>query len=272
MKSIDFKPRKSLGQNFLIDQNILKKIAEEASLSANEPVLEIGPGMGTLTQHLLSKCLGVLAIDIDKRLKDTLEEIFADRDNFHLLIEDILTVDIEKTMDSVFTEPIETFSVCANIPYHITSPIIFKLLEECPHLRVATLMMQKEVATRILAKPNSKEYGLLTVMINLYADVKFLFNVSMNCFFPRPQVDSAVIQIIPRQQSLKCKDHETLKNFLKFAFQRRRKTILNICSDYFNKDKAEVGKILDNVDIIGQRRPETFSIYEFIHLIDQFSG
>ncbi len=233
--------RKGYGQNFLTDQNIVGKIADSANLSTDDYVVEIGPGLGTLTRELAMRSRGVLAVDIDTRLEGVLAETLADFTNTALLFQDILKTDIEAELRRAFQlQEMKEYKVCANIPYNITTPIIFRLLENCPHMQSATLMMQKEVGNRILASSGSKEYGRLTVAVAYHARVVSLLNVSQNCFYPRPEVDSIVLGFIPRvNRELKNTEEKIFKDFLNSAFQQRRKTILNICAGFFAITKNE---------------------------------
>lgn len=272
LNKYDIYPKKKWGQNFLIDNNIIQKIIQTADINKNDYVVEIGPGLGALTQELACRAKGVLSIDIDESLKMPLGEVLADYDNSKLLFADILKVNIEEELTKAFNlSEIPTYKVCANIPYNITTPIIFNLLENCPHLKLATLMMQKEVALRILAKPNTKDYGLLTLMIAYYAEAKLGLNVSRNCFYPKPEVDSSVINIIPYDvPAVSVKDEKIFKAFTKSAFQKRRKTILNICSDYFEIDKNEANLILAKLGIDPQYRPENLDLEDFASIVNAF--
>lgn len=265
-------PKKKWGQNFLVDDNIIRKIMATANINNNDYVIEIGPGLGALTQELSKVAKGVLAIDIDKSLEKPLLEILEPYNNCQILFADILEVDIEAELKKAFNlEEIPAYKVCANIPYNITTPIIFSLLEKCSHLKSATLMMQKEVAARILAMPNTKDYGLLTVMVAYYAKAKLGLHVSKNCFYPRPEVDSSVINLIPHQQPPVYVDDELVfKNFVKAAFQKRRKTILNISNDFFNVEKNIALNILESIQINPLDRPENLSLGDFAKLVNAF--
>lgn len=265
--------RKGYGQNFLIDQNIVTRIAEAAKLNKDEYVLEIGPGLGTLTRELAARSRGVLAVDIDLRLKEVLAETLADFSNIELLFQDILKTDIEGALRNTFQlEEMAAYKVCANIPYNITTPIIFHLLENCPHMQSATLMMQKEVGSRILASPGTKEYGRLTAAVAYHAKVVPVLNVSHNCFYPRPEVDSIVLELIPKSnRELPKAEEKIFKNLLNHAFQQRRKTILNCCSSFFARDKSESGEILLQVGLEPNLRPEDLALEDFIALVKAFS-
>lgn len=264
MRRHNFFPRKKWGQNFLVDGNILNKIAGSCEANRDHYIVEIGPGMGALTTRLTRYGRGVLAIDIDRDLQVMLEEVLADKDNVELLFADILEVDLEKELSRAFDldEP-PSYQVCANIPYNITTPIIFYLLENCPYLQSATLMMQKEVAERILASPGGKDYGLLTLMTSYYASSELLMHVSRNCFYPRPEVDSAVLRLTPRQQKIKVKNEADFKALLRTSFQKRRKTILNICTDFSGQEKNQIHGWLIQWGISPLARPENLSLEDF---------
>lgn len=266
-------PHKRWGQNFLIDKNILKKIADCADLHSEEYVVEVGPGLGGLTRQLSGHCKGILAIEIDRHLQKPLEEMLSDLPHIHLLFKDVLEVNLELELKQAFKlSTLDNFSVCANIPYNITSPILFKLLEECPMLRSATLMMQKEVAGRILACPGGKDYGILTLTTAYHAQAKLLMEVSRNCFYPKPEVDSRVIQIIPyKNKPVQVTNEQSFKSFIRASFQKRRKTMLNICAGYFNKDKMTCAKILKEQKIAPETRPEKLNLVEFASLHEVFS-
>lgn len=274
MERYNLYTRKGYGQNFLIDQNIVSRITGSANLTRDDYVVEIGPGLGTMTQELAGRSRGVLAIDIDERLKAVLAETLADFTNIELLFQDILKTDIESALMSAFhLEEIAPYKVCANIPYNITTPIIFKLLESCPNMQSATLMMQKEVGSRILASPGSKEYGRLTVAVAYHARVVSRLNVSHNCFYPRPEVDSIVLEFIPRQRpELKDQEEKYFKDLINHAFQKRRKTMLNICTSVFARNKAEAENIMNGLALSPNLRPEDLSLEDFIALAKAFSS
>lgn len=266
--------RKGYGQNFLVDQNIVNRIADAANLSVNDYVVEIGPGLGTLTRELAARSRGVLAIEIDVRLEEALAETLADFTNIELLFQDILKTDIEAELMRAFhLKEMVAYKVCANIPYNITTPIIFNLLENCPHMLSATLMMQKEVGNRILASPGNKEYGRLTVAVAYHARVASLLNVSRNCFYPRPEVDSVVLEFIPEAgPGLPDSEGKIFKELINLAFQQRRKTMLNICTSYFARNKSETEMILNQLGLAPNLRPEDLGLEEFVSLVKAFSA
>ncbi len=265
--------RKGLGQNFLVDQNILTKIADSAKIQADEYIVEIGPGLGSLTRELATRSRGVLAIDIDLRLEAVLNETLAEFTNVKIIFQDILKTNIEMALTQAFqlTE-IPPYKVCANIPYNITTPILFQLLEDCPHMNSAILMMQKEVGQRILASPGSKEYGRLTVAASYHAKVEQVLNVSHNCFYPRPEVDSIVLKFTPqRYTEIMLKEEKLFKQLLNAAFQQRRKTILNISAGFYQIGKAEMEAKLHELGLEANLRPENLSLKDFIALANAFS-
>ncbi len=267
MRRYGFFPRKKWGQNFLIDGNILNKIVTSCNLNRDTYVIEIGPGLGTLTTQLAENSRGVLAIDIDRDLEVMLQEVLAEYTNVQLLFANILDVNLEEELIKAFALPaVQPYQVCANIPYNITTPIIFYLLEKCPHLQSATLMMQKEVAQRIMASPGGKDYGLLTLTTSYYADSEFMMNVSRNCFYPRPEVDSAVLRITPRQERIQVNNEIVFKKLMRFSFQKRRKTMLNICTDFSGQDKNQMRAWLEQWGISPWSRPENLSLDDFILL------
>lgn len=265
-------PKKSLGQNFLIDKNILNKIISSLNLNESDFVVEIGPGLGVLTQQLAEKSCGVLAIDIDVTLKPLLYDNYGQNEKIKFFFNDILKTDIEKELKTNFgLDLVPNFKVCANIPYNITTPIIFHLLQNCTNMVSATLMMQKEVAKRLLAKPGSKDYGRLTVTAAFHADIELVMNVSRNCFYPRPEVDSAVVRITPfPDKPYKVLDEAVFNSFIKGAFSKRRKTILNICSDFFSLEKPPTQEILEKTGINPLLRPEDLYLSDFVNLINHF--
>ena len=267
-------PKKRWGQNFLIDGNILENIASSSGADRHLYTVEIGPGLGALTQLLAKKSRGVLAIDIDESLERPLQQVLAPYDNVQLYFADILKVDLEAELVQRFTlAQVPEYVVCANIPYNITSPIIFQLLENCPQMQRATLMMQKEVAERIIAQPGSKDYGLLTLMIHYYADTRWLMKVSRNCFYPRPEVDSAVVQFTPlARPRLKVQNEEVFKAFLRKAFQMRRKTIMNSSCTFFQVSKAQAPQQLETIGIKPSQRPEELDLEQLAGLVNRFLG
>jgi len=270
LRRYDLRAKKSWGQNFLVDRNVLTRIADACAISPDQYVVEIGPGLGALTQELATRCRGVLAIEKDTGMGAPLEDLVNEYKNISLLFQDILKVDIEAALQQAFgLSEIAAYQVCANIPYNITTPILFQLLERCPHMQAATLMMQKEVGDRLLALPGGKAYGRLTLTAAYYADLQSLFNVSHHCFYPQPEVDSAVLRIIPqRPRRVSVRHEELLKDFIRAAFQKRRKTMLNITSGYFGLDKGEADSRLQTLGLSANLRPENLSIEDMARLVN----
>jgi len=266
-------PKKRWGQNFLVDRNILTKIADSCAISADQYILEVGPGLGGLTQELANRSQGVLAVEVDTTLEPVLSELAASSPGIKIIFQDILKVEIEAEIQKAFDLPaIKPYQVCANIPYNITTPILFKLLENCPHMVSATLMMQKEVGQRLMASPGSKDYGRLTLMAAYYADIEHIMDVSRQCFYPRPEVDSLVLRIIPQHpQKVPIHNEQAFKGFIRAAFQKRRKTILNITSDFFTLDKYESEKKLQALGLQPNLRPENLSLEDVARLINAFA-
>ncbi len=270
MKKYGLLPKKRLGQNFLVDRNILIKIAESCAITPEQYLVEIGPGLGGLTQQLAARSRGVLAIEIDTSLAPALQELASENSNVKFVFRDVLKVDIEAELQKAFElDQMASYQVCANIPYNITTPILFQLLEHCPHMQAATLLMQKEVGERILASPGSKDYGRLTLTTAYYADVKHVMNVSRHCFLPQPEVDSAVLRITPQSaRRVLVNQEEIFRDFLRFAFQKRRKTILNITSSFFKLDKAATETKLKELGLSSNLRPENLSIEDVARLVN----
>jgi 16S rRNA (adenine1518-N6/adenine1519-N6)-dimethyltransferase len=266
-------PKKRLGQNFLMDRNILTKIADSCAINPEQYLIEIGPGLGGLTQELAARSRGVLAIEIDTSLEPALKELTNEHENIRLVFKDILKVDVEAELQKAFNlAEILPYQVCANIPYNITTPILFRLLENCPNMQSATLMMQKEVSERLLAHPGTKQYGRLTLTTAYYADVHHVMNVSRNCFYPSPDVDSAVLRIVPQKpKNVLIHQEEVFRNLVRLAFQKRRKTILNISTDFFQQDKVTVGKKLEELGLAANLRPENLSIQDVARLVNAFA-
>lgn len=273
LKLFHLAPHKQWGQNFLADDNIARKIVEKCNLSGDDYVLEIGPGLGALTPLLAKACRRLLAVEIDRGMERPLREALQGIDNVELLFADILSIDIEAEIKNrLKLERLSSFKVCGNIPYNITSPIIFKLLESCPHLTLAVLMIQKEVAERLQAQPGSKAYGLLTLTASYHCDVEYITTVSRHCFYPQPEVESAVILLRPiAGKRIKAGDEARLFSFIKACFQKRRKTILNISSDYFHLEKPKAQIMLEGLGIPSQARPENLVLEQFAQIVDSFA-
>lgn len=268
IKENNFALKKSLGQNFLVDSNILDKIISYADIDSDTGVIEIGPGIGALTQKLAQKAGRVVAIEIDKLLIPILEDTLSDYNNIKIINSDVLKTSLSKLISEEFSG-LSKIKIVANLPYYITSPIIIKLLTDELDIDSITILVQKEVAERISANPGGKAYGSLTILINYYANVKLAFYVSKNVFIPKPKVDSAVLQLqIYKEPIIKIDNEDLFFKVIRASFKHRRKTLFNNLSfNLFDKDKKEeLNEILLESKIDGIRRAETLSIEEFAHL------
>lgn len=269
LTAYDLTPQKSLGQNFLIDQNVLDKIIAAAALTPEDTVVEIGAGLGVMTRALLSAAGQVAVVEFDQRLRPLWKDYTAAHSHLSVLFQDILTVNLEAWLQAETPwQPKTGFKVCANIPYHITSPIIFQLLETCPHLSSAILMMQKEVAQRLVARPGGKDYGRLTLTTAYHAAVEPLMTVSRHCYFPEPSVDSMVVRFTPHaQKSLNPTQEIVFKNLLRAVFVKRRKTILNSMSAFWSLSKPEMSARLQALDLDPSARPENLRLEDYVALV-----
>lgn len=262
-----FKFSKRLGQNFLIDGNIINKIADTAGLDENSGVLEIGPGFGTLTQVLCSKAKKVVSIEIDKSLERVHKETL-NYDNLKVIYEDFMKIDVNKLIHEEF-EGLDV-KIVANLPYYITTPIIMKILEERYKISKIVVMVQKEVAQRLNSLPGSKEYGAITLAVQYRADTNIAMIVPNTVFMPRPKVDSAVIEFnILNTPRIEVQDEILLFNVIKASFGQRRKTLLNGLSNNLKISKDTVKEALANAGIDPGIRGETLGLNEFGRISDE---
>ncbi|QHW32168.1 16S rRNA (adenine(1518)-N(6)/adenine(1519)-N(6))-dimethyltransferase RsmA [Paenibacillus rhizovicinus] len=259
--------KKSLGQNFLIDQNILRKIVGAAELDETKGALEIGPGIGALTQQLASEAGRVTAIEIDNRLIPILRDVLSDTPNVHVEHGDVLKLDLRELMEKQFAG-LTGVSVVANLPYYVTTPILMKLLEEKLPLENIVVMIQKEVAQRMAAKPGGKEYGSLSVAVQYYCEPELVCIVPHTVFIPQPNVDSAVIKLALRDKpAVEVEDEAFFFRTVQACFAQRRKTIANNLTAYVGKANRELlGPLLEGCGIDPSRRGETLSLAEFAAL------
>ncbi len=257
--------KKSFGQNFLIDDNILQGIVESANVVEDDTVIEIGPGLGNLTHYILEKKAKVVAFEIDRDMIDILNDRFNSNKNLEIVNKDILKVDLNEYITD------KKVKIIANLPYYITTPIIFKLLEYRRNIASITVMIQKEVAERITATPHSKDYGVLTINTNYLADVEKLFNVPNTSFIPTPNVTSSVIQIVPNEQKEKdlgIKDEEIFKELIKKAFSARRKKLSNsLCNTGIcGMTKQEIDSMILQIGLNPNCRAEEVSIADYVRM------
>lgn len=257
---------KKLGQNFLIDENIVRNIVAAAELSDKDTVLEVGPGIGTLTQGLAESGASVVAVELDKRLLPVLDTTLDGYDNVRIVNGDILQVDIMQTVG------VDEFKVCANLPYYITTPIIFALLEKRLPMERLVAMVQKEVAERMAAKPGGKDYGALSVAIQYYTEPEIAFIVPPSSFIPAPSVDSAVIVCKRREKPpVEVCDEALFFRVVKAAFSLRRKMLNNSLKNMGIKGE-QVAKWLELAGVDGKRRAETLSLEDFAALTNTFAA
>lgn len=263
-----FRLTKSLGQNFLVDDNLLKKIVDAAEITKEDIVFEVGTGIGTLTYELAKRAKKVVAVEIDKNLIPILQDTLCEFDNVTIINQDILRTDLkELTPKYAQGRPIK---VVANLPYYITTAIIMKFLESNISLDLFVLMIQKEVADRIAAKPSTKDYGSLTVAIQYYATSEIIAKAPKTAFVPQPNVDSSVIRLrIKTKREVQVQNEELFFKVVRGSFSKRRKTIFNSLSTYENFDKQTVLQALEKSGIDPKRRGETLSIDEFAELTNK---
>ncbi len=260
---------KSLGQNFLIDEEVLEKMIVNSEIDASSNVLEIGPGFGTLTQKLCMHAKNVVSVEIDSTVIPILKENVSEFDNIKIINKDIMKTDISKLINDEFGN--EKVKVAANLPYYITTPIIMALIEPGLPVTDLTVMIQKEVAERIGAKPGNKSYGALTVAVNFYAEPEIICTVAPSAFMPQPKVSSAVIRLKMRDKpAVEVKSTEKFFNVVRASFGQRRKTLLNALanSSLLNITKEETKRILSRAGIDEKRRGETLSMREFADIAD----
>lgn len=270
IKKYGFKMTKSLGQNFLINENILDKIIESADISSDDVVLEIGTGIGTLTQRLCKNAKKVIAVEIDKNLIPILNETLSDYDNITIINKDILKTDINEELKNLSVN--QKIKVVANLPYYITTPIIMKVLEDKVNVDCMVLMLQKEVADRMNATPSTKDYGSLSIAVQYYCDTDIVCKVPKSSFIPEPNVDSLVLKLVVNEKrKVEINDEELFFKIVRGSFSKRRKTILNSLSNYEDLgDKDKIQKLLEISEIDSKRRGETLSIYEFANLAKNY--
>ena len=271
LKKYGFTFKKSLGQNFLIDSNILNRIVDGAGVDKTVGVIEIGPGIGSLTEALAKKAKKVISFEIDGRLLPILAETLADYNNVEIINNDILKV----YLDIIISEKIivcDKIMVVANLPYYITTPILTHLIENTEKIDGYVVMMQREVANRLNAKVGTKDYNSLTILLNYYTDVEYLFTVPKKVFVPAPNVESAVVKIMTKEK----KEFEVDQKFFKFVrscFVQRRKTLLNnLISSYGKDKKQDLQASCFDSEIEATRRSETLTLTEFYNLYNNLKN
>lgn len=263
VKKYNFKFSKSLGQNFLVDDSVLEDIVNGADVDSNDFVIEIGPGVGSLTAQLLMKAKKVTSIELDSDLIPILENELGNQENFSLIHKDALKVDFNELIGDE-----QSVKLVANLPYYVTTPIIVKLLKERYNFKSLTIMIQKEVAERIDAQPNCKEYGALSVLVQYYCDTKIVRRVAPSCFIPRPKVESIVIKLDRLEKPrVNTKDVNLMFEIVRAGFNMRRKTLWNAAKT-LKLEKENLEEAFEKSGIDPKRRAETLSIEEFAKLAD----
>ncbi|GAY78526.1 16S rRNA (adenine(1518)-N(6)/adenine(1519)-N(6))-dimethyltransferase RsmA [Sporolactobacillus inulinus] len=266
-----FTLKKSLGQNFLIDENILNNIATSASIDENSYVLEIGPGAGALTQVLAGRAKKVIAVEIDRRLEAVLADTLQDFDNVSIHFGDVLELDVAQILAQE-CPPGTSVTVVANLPYYVTTPILMKLLTGGLPIKTIVVMIQKEVASRLQADPGEKSYGSLSIAVQYLAEAKIVMTVPKTVFVPQPNVDSAVIRLDVRpQKKIRVDDEAFFFKVVRASFAQRRKTLLNnLMNNFWSKErKNDLLAAMETAQIDPRRRGETLSIEEFAALSSQ---
>lgn len=272
MQKYNIKANKSLGQNFLISEGVVEKIVESSQIEKSDLVIEIGPGLGTLTKYLLEKAGKVICIELDKKMIDILEDRFSLYDNFSLLNQDVLKVDLSKLISEEKKDlNIKKVKIVANLPYYITTPIIMKLLEEELELDSITVMIQKEVADRLIAIPGEKDTGAITYSVYYYSTAEGILEVPNNSFIPEPEVTSKVIKLnIRKNTPVKVKNKEVMFRIIKSAFMQRRKTLLNaLTNNKVFKNKEEGIEILNKIGLDINIRAEKLKIEDFANITNE---
>jgi len=273
IKKYDFNFQKKFGQNFLIDTHVLDKICAESGLKENDLAIEIGPGIGALTQYLANTAKAVVAVEIDKNLLPILDETLADYKNTSIINADFLKIDLENLIDECRQKygEFENIRIVANLPYYITTPIIMNVLESHTHIDSITVMIQKEVADRMQASPGTKDYGALSLAVQYYSNPYVVAFVPPNCFIPRPKVGSSVIRLdIYKDKPIKTVDEKLMFQIIRAGFNQRRKTLVNSLAN-FEGLKLSKERIIHALSLLGKSekiRGEALSLGEFAQLAE----
>ncbi|TCT11667.1 dimethyladenosine transferase [Natranaerovirga pectinivora] len=262
--------QKKFGQNFLIDLHVLNKIIDSSNIDKDDLVIEIGPGIGSLTQYLAESAREVIAIEIDKNLIPILEDTLSDYNNVSIINQDILQVNLKKLIEE--RNDNKPVKIVANLPYYITTPIIMGLFEDEVPLESITVMVQKEVAERMQSMPGSKDYGALSLAVQYYSEPYIVANVPQNCFMPRPNVGSAVIQLKKyKEPIIKVSNKKLMFQIIRASFNQRRKTLLNSLSNQLDIEKNRIQEVLIEMNKSVSIRGEAMSLEEFAIFTDLLS-
>ncbi|WP_284140714.1 MULTISPECIES: 16S rRNA (adenine(1518)-N(6)/adenine(1519)-N(6))-dimethyltransferase RsmA [unclassified Virgibacillus] len=272
LQTYRFTFKKSLGQNFLVDVNVLENIIRHAGITKEAGAIEIGPGIGALTEQLAIHAKNVLAFEIDQRLVPILQDTLKNYDNIQIVHQDILEADVGQMIKEYF-QPEQPIHVVANLPYYITTPILMKLLRDKLPVESFTVMIQKEVAERMAAQPNTKSYGSLTIAVQYYTEAEVVMHVPKTVFMPQPNVDSGILRLTVRKNPpVYVENEDYFFQIVQACFAQRRKTLRNNLMSFFKEtfDKREIEPILELVNVDGSRRGETLQIEEFAALANAF--
>ncbi len=269
MEKHDYVIKKKFGQNFLVDQNILNNIVDKAAITKEKNVIEIGPGLGALTEILCEKANKVLAFEIDETLIPILNETMADHDNFTIINKDILEIDIVSYINKYLNDGLDIVLV-ANLPYYITTAILLKLLQETDMIKSYIVMMQQEVANRITSNPSTKDYNSLSVVIQYKCKTKKILNVPRSVFIPAPNVDSAVVKLdLKQEKDVDVQHIDLFYDIIRKSFSQRRKTLINNLAQNYNLSKDDLGNILDTIKLDRNIRAENLTISDFNNLTNE---
>ncbi len=276
IKKFNIKLTKSLGQNFLTDDNIIRKIVDAADVGNRDFVIEVGPGIGSMTRELAKRAGQVTTVEIDRHLIPALSEELKEFSNVTIINKDIMKVDFDEIFGNISGEAktFDSVKVVANLPYYITTPIIMRFLEENPGIDTLVFMVQKEVAERMAAKPGGKDYGALSVAVQYYSRPERVFDVPPHCFIPQPEVDSTVIRLkVLQKPEIELTNKDIFFKTVKASFGQRRKTLLNALSNsqYFTESKEQIREILNNLGIDENIRGESLTIVQFAQIANSFS-
>ncbi|KJS18810.1 MAG: hypothetical protein VR72_21635 [Clostridiaceae bacterium BRH_c20a] len=267
----NFKFKKRFGQNFITDPGILNKIVSSGEINSEDIVVEIGPGAGTLTKAIAQEAKLVIAIEIDKDLMPILADNLLDFNNIRVIEGDALKINLDQLVEEITGEQ-KPYKIVANLPYYITSPLVMHFLESEFNIQRIVIMVQKEVAQRFTGEPGTKDYGALTVSLNYYSKPKIAFFVSRNVFTPKPDVDSAVVDLeIRKEPPYQVNNINILRKLIKAAFNQRRKTLTNALK-VLNIEKAIIAQILEDTKIDPKRRGETLTLEEFVKVANKLSA
>lgn len=271
LKKYNISANKSLGQNFLINDEVIEKTIDAANITNKDLIIEIGPGLGTLTNLLLEKAKKVIAIELDNRMVNILKERFNLYNNFEIIYNDVLKVDLKNIIEKEKKENgIETVKIVANLPYYITTPIIMKLLEDELDIESITVMVQKEVADRLTATPGDKKAGAITYSVNYYCEAENVVEVPKESFIPAPEVESGVIKLVLRNNPpVELKDEDKFFKLIKVSFMQRRKTFLNGVSNSGLVEKQKLKNILEELQISENIRGENLRLEQFAQIANR---